>query len=130
MTARWYLDTSAALKLVVEEAESPALARAIDDRQPDLVACWLLDTELRRAVQREEALSHDVVTDLLEGVSLYEVPPSLFREAGLLPGSRLRSLDALHLAAAVRIGVDHLVTYDTRMGDCARSIGLAVLAPT
>ena len=128
MTARWYLDTSAALKLLVEEVESPALARAIDDEQPDLVASWLLDTELRRAVQREEALGQELVTDLLEGVSLYEAPPSLFREAGLLPGPRLRSLDALHLASAIRIGVDHLVTYDTRMGECARSIGLSVLS--
>lgn len=130
MTARWYLDTSAALKLLVEEAESPALARAIDDQQPDLVASWLLDTELRRAVQREEALDQELVTDLLEGVSLFEAPPSLFREAGLLPGPRLRSLDALHLASAIRIGVDHLVTYDARMGECARAIGLSVLAPT
>ena len=41
----WYLDTSAALKLVVEEPESDALAQAIDREQPDLVACWLLETE-------------------------------------------------------------------------------------
>lgn len=129
MSARWYLDTSAALKLLVEEAESPALAAAIDNEQPDLVACWLLDTELRRAAQREDALTQEVVTELLEGVSLYEAPPSLFREAGLLPGPGLRLLDALHLAAAVRIGVEHLVTYDTRMGDSARLVGLSVLAP-
>lgn len=129
MTSRWYLDTSAALKLLVEEAESTALALAIDRQQPDLVACWLLDTELRRAVQREEVLTQDVVTGLLDGVALYEAPPSLFREAGLLPGARLRSLDALHLAAAIRIGVDHLVTYDNRMGDSARLVGLSVLAP-
>ncbi len=57
------------------------------------------------------------------------MPASLFREAGLLPGERLRSLDALHLAAAVRIGVDRLLTYDARMGTAARELGLAVLAP-
>lgn len=127
--SRWYLDTSAALKLLVDEAESGALADVIDREQPDLVACWLLDTEMRRAAQRKNPLTQGVVTDLLDGVGLYETPASLFREAGLLPGTGLRSLDALHLAAAIRIGVDHLITYDRRMGDSARLLGLSVRAP-
>lgn len=127
--SRWYLDTSAALKLLVEEAESAALASTIDGAQPDLVACWLLDTEMRRAAQRESALTQEMVSGLLDGVGLYEVPSSLFREAGVLPGGRLRSLDALHLAAAIRIGVDHVVTYDTRMGESAQLLGLSVLSP-
>lgn len=127
--SQWYLDTSAALKLLVEEPGSEALARELDREQPDLVACWLLETELRRATHREPALGQQLVSELLDGVNLYEVPPSLFREAGLLPGANLRSLDALHLAAAVRIGVDRVVTYDTRMADSARSLGLSVLAP-
>lgn len=125
----WYLDTSAALKLLVEEDESEALARAIDGASPDLVGCWLLDTELRRAAQRETALTQEGVSDFLDGVDLYEVPASLLREAGLLPGAGLRSLDALHLAAAVRIGVDHLVTYDARMSESARALGVSVIAP-
>lgn len=126
----WYLDTSAALKLVVDEPESAALALLLDNEQPDLVACWLLETEMRRVAQRAEALTHAIVSEFLDGVGLYEVPASLFREAGLLPGVDLRSLDALHLAAAIRIGVDHVVTYDARMGGSARALGLSVLAPT
>jgi uncharacterized protein len=117
------------LKLVVEEPESEALARAIDAAQPDLVASWLLETEMRRAAQREEALTQEIVSGFLDGVALYEAPASLFREAALLPGANLRSLDALHLAAAVRIGVDQVVTYDSRMMDSARLLGLRVLAP-
>lgn len=125
----WYLDTSAALKLVVEEPESEALAQGIDREQPDLVACWLLETEMRRAAQREEALTQEIVSEFLEGVGLYEVPSSLFREAGLLPGAHLRALDALHLAAAIRIGVDRVVTYDSRLSDSARFLGLSIFAP-
>lgn len=126
---RWYLDTSAALKLVVEEAESSALARVIDDADADLVACWLLETEMRRAAQREPVLTQSVVSDFLDGIDLYEVPASLFREAGLLPGARLRPLDAVHLAAAVRIGVDQLLTYDARMADSAWALGIPVTSP-
>lgn len=127
--SQWYLDTSAALKLVVDEPESDALARRIDHEQPDLVACWLLETELRRVAHREPALTQPLVSELLEGVSVFEVPAAVFREAGLLPGARLRSLDAIHLAAAVRIGVDQVVSYDTRMSDSARALGLSVIAP-
>ena len=126
----WYLDTSAALKLLIEEPESPALAQTVDREQPDLVAGWLLETELRRAAQRLPALGMDVVSEFLAGVSLYEMPGSLFREAGILPGETLRSVDALHLAVAVRIGVDLVLTYDVRMADSARLLGLPVLSPT
>ncbi|MFZ5846557.1 MAG: type II toxin-antitoxin system VapC family toxin [Actinomycetota bacterium] len=125
----WYLDTSAALKLIVEEPESAALARTLDDEAPELVACWLLETELRRVAQRVDVLTQQHVSDLLDGVGLYDVPPSLFREAGLLPGAQLRSLDALHLAAAIRIGVDGVVTYDARLAESAQILGLDVLAP-
>lgn len=126
---RWYMDTSAAVKLLVDESESEALARELDEAEPDLVACYLLETELRRVVQRVEGLSHQSATLVLDGVDLYEVPPSLFREAGLLPGRGLRTLDALHLAAAVRIGVDAILTYDARMIAAAHEAGLAVASP-
>ncbi|GAA4683158.1 type II toxin-antitoxin system VapC family toxin [Nocardioides nanhaiensis] len=125
----WYLDTSAALKLLVEEAESAALAALLDESQPQLVACWLLETELRRATHRLPALSQEAVSEFLTGIDLYEVPGAIFREAGLLPGDALRSLDALHLAVAVRLDVDHVVTYDRRMAEAARALGVRIAAP-
>ncbi|WP_375000599.1 type II toxin-antitoxin system VapC family toxin [Aeromicrobium sp. CTD01-1L150] len=128
--SRWYVHTSAALKLIVEEAESSALAAAVDTFDGDLAGCWLLETELRRAAQRTEGLEQSAVSQFLDAIDLYAVPSSVFREAGLLPGTSLRSLDALHLAVAVRLGVDAVVTYDNRMQDCCVSLGLAVLAPT
>lgn len=125
--SRWYLDTSAALKLLVEETESALLAEMLDAHEPHLVACLVLETEMRRSAQRMPALTQQAVSELLEGVSLYEMPPSLFVEAGLLPGPDLRSLDALHLAAAVRIGVDGVLTFDRRMTDSARELGIPVV---
>ena len=127
--SRWYLDSSAALKLVLEEPESDALAHVLDDAAPELVGTWLLETEMRRAAQRLEPLTQTMVSEVLEAVAIYELPASLFREAGLLPGPGLRSLDALHLAAAVRIGVEHVITYDARMAESAEQLGLSVLAP-
>ncbi|MBV8539771.1 MAG: hypothetical protein JO364_15825 [Pseudonocardiales bacterium] len=48
---------------------------------------------------------------LLERFDLVETDRSLHREAGLLPGRRLHNLDALHLATALRVGADVMVTY-------------------
>lgn len=70
-----------------------------------------------------------MVTAFLEGIDLYELPASLFQEAGLLPGAGLRSLDALHVAAAIRIGVDFVVTYDSRMVSSVTDVGLVPLSP-
>ena len=41
----------------------------------------------------------------------------------------LRTLDALHLEAAMRLDVHAVVTYDLRLGDAARAAGLEVIAP-
>lgn len=126
--SRWYLDTSAAMKLLVEEPESAQLEEDISTAS-EVVACFLLETELRRAVQRYPDLAQADASDLLDRVALHEVPPSLFSEAGLLPGATLRSLDALHVAAAVRLGVDGVATYDERMQEAVTAAGLRVIAP-
>ncbi|MDO5699565.1 MAG: type II toxin-antitoxin system VapC family toxin [Dermatophilus congolensis] len=125
----WYLDTSAALKLLLEEAESAALAAAIDAEAPTLASCLLLETECRRAAHRAPGITQQSVSSLLARVDVYEVTPALYREAGLLPGATLRSLDAIHLAACIRIGADALVTYDHRTADAARDLGISVHAP-
>jgi uncharacterized protein len=125
----WYLETSAALKLIIDESESAALAAEVDGRGPSLAACRLLETEMRRVAHREPALQQHHVTELLDGVDLYDMPASLFRQAGLLPGPALRSLDALHLAAAIALDVDALVTYDERLAAAATTVGIEVLQP-
>jgi predicted nucleic acid-binding protein len=127
--SRWYADTSAALKLLVTEDETEALSTAIDTEQPDLVACYLLETEIRRAVARFDELNQSDAVSVLDGIALYAAPPSLFREAGLLPGKHLRSLDALHLATAVRLGVECMITYDARMITAAQEVGVPVSSP-
>ena len=122
-----YLDSSAAVKLLVEEPESVALARWVDEHS-DLVGALLVETELRRTAQRI-GLPQASVTELLRRVTLHEMPSGLFREAGALPGVRLRSLDALHLTAALRLRCRAVVTYDARMADAATELGFDVVTP-
>ncbi len=126
---RWYLDTSAAIKLLVDERESVDLAEYVDAAQQELVSALLLETELRRAVYRHELLTQEAVSAFLATLTLYDMPPSLYMEAGLIGGPNLRSLDALHVCAALRCGASAILTYDKRMGQAAAAVGLPVISP-
>jgi predicted nucleic acid-binding protein len=126
-----YIETSAAAKLLVDEPVSGRLAARLDDAVDSddaLISSALLETELRRLAVRVD-LAQTSVTQLLDRFDLVEADRSLYREAGLLTGRHLRSLDALHLAAALRVGADVMVTYDRRQADSAAAVGLPVLAP-
>jgi predicted nucleic acid-binding protein len=125
-----YLDTSAATKLLIREAESVALGNYLDHLGPNEgpVSSALLETELRRLGVRFD-LSQAAISDLLDRVALVEPNRSLYAEAGLLPGSHLRSLDALHIATALRVDASVVVAYDHRLQQAARAVGLPTTAP-
>ena len=125
---RAYLDTSAAAKLVIDESESVALAAWVDAGSVELVAGMLLETELRRVAMRHGIPQTDIST-LLDHISLYSLTPGIYREAGVLPGPGLRTLAALHVACAIRLGVDTVLTYDDRFADAAARVGIPVTAP-
>lgn len=125
---RAYLDISAAVKLFVQEQESSQLRSFCSTEDVELVATDLLETELRRAAVRED-VPLAVVSAVLERVTRYALPRSAYVEAGLLPGSTLRSLDALHITGALRLESDVSLIYDRRMREAAVTNGLRVLAP-
>jgi predicted nucleic acid-binding protein len=127
--SRFYLDTSAAAKLLAADADSEALADWADGSGVALVATHLLETELRRFGVRH-GVPQAAVTDVLDRVSLYDLSPGQYHEAGVLPGADLRSLDGLHIVGAIHLGVAALVTYDTRLAHAAASLGVTVHAPS
>lgn len=126
-----YIETSAAAKLLVDEPESDALSAHLDELAADhvpLVSSILLETELRRLAVRHD-LNQAFVSDVLRRLDLLEPDRAIFVEAGLLPGTRLRTLDALHIATALRAQAETMVVYDIRQSDAARAVGLQVVAP-
>lgn len=127
----FYVDTSALLKLVVAEPETEAFRAWLDESGRELVACDLARTELMRAVRRAMPDRVLQARGVLDAVTLLHVTPAVFEDAGRLDPSGLRSLDAIHLAAALDLGddLDGLITYDDRLADAAVSHGIAVLAP-
>jgi len=123
-----YVDTSALGALLVERLESDALENWLDQTSDMLVSSDLLEVELRRLAVREGIDQADV-TRLLDGVSLAALDRAVYRSAGLLPMPYLRTLDALHLEAAMRLDAAAVLTYDRRLSKAARSVGLRVVAP-
>ncbi|HTT88308.1 MAG TPA: PIN domain-containing protein [Acidimicrobiales bacterium] len=69
---------------------------------------------------------------VLSRVDLVRVNDPILGQAGTMSPAELRSVDAIHLATAARIGTDlaEIVTYDRRMAAAARSMGYKVSSPT
>jgi predicted nucleic acid-binding protein len=134
--ALFYADTSALVKLVLDEPESDVLRTFLAGA--DLVSCELVLTELPRAVRR--AVAHDGRLPLdvllaraaqtLEAIGLLPLERTALLAAGTLEEPALRTLDAIHVAAAAELQpTDGLVTYDERQAAAARLVGLRTVAP-
>ncbi len=68
---------------------------------------------------------------LLAESDLIRIDADTFDRAGTIQPSSLRTLDALHLAAAMTLGSDlsGLVAYDDRLCSAAQDLGLPVASP-
>lgn len=126
-----YIETSALAKLLFHETETDRLARHLDDltaKDHSIVSSALTETELRRAAVREH-VPQSAVTAILDRIDLLDPDRSIFVAAGTLPGPHLRSLDALHIASAVRANADVMLSYDQRQIDAAEEAGVRTLSP-
>ncbi|MCY4369573.1 MAG: type II toxin-antitoxin system VapC family toxin [bacterium] len=121
----FYLDTSAAVKLVIAEAETPALRFWIVELSRRIVSSDLLRTELQRTIRRKAPRRMAAARDLLDSLVLMRLTTAAYETAGLLEPAGLRSLDALHLVAALGLGseLSGIVTYDQRLAEAAQFVG-------
>lgn len=118
------------MKLVVREAESAAL-RGYLKRHPESSSCALARVEVVRSVRVHGQPALARARQVLERLQLLRLDDPLLDAAGALDDEGLRSLDAIHIAAARMLGAElsSLVTYDRRMGAGARELGLPVAEP-
>lgn len=126
----FYLDTSAAVKLVQREAGSDELHVWLAGEERMLVSSFLLRTELLRATRRVRPDLLGRARALLDHITLLDVSMDVCERAGLLDPDGMRSLDAIHLASALTL-IDELegvVAYDVRLTGAALAIGLNVVA--
>ncbi len=118
------------MKLVIAERESAALERYLATGAV-LATSRVALVEVPRAtaianpapaVQRE-------AERLLDSCLLVGVTDQLLRAAAELASPSVRTLDAIHLASALRIGADELLAYDRRLATAAQAHALAVVSP-
>lgn len=127
-----YADSSALLKRYVDEADSD---RAVDllASDPELVTGRHTIVEVRRNLARlltggavtaaRAAFAKDILAFALVELDAdtCELAATIAEQTGV------RTLDALHLGAARRLGTAvTFVTFDVRQGQAGRALGLAV----
>jgi uncharacterized protein len=125
-----YLDSSALVKLVVAEAGSDELVAFLGGR-PVRVSCGLARVEVVRAVAPQGPRAVARAGEVLRAVRMLRLDDELLDEAASIDSRVLRSLDAIHLAAARQLGdrLREVVTYDRRMLEAATLLGLTAVAP-
>jgi predicted nucleic acid-binding protein len=129
MTGVAYADASALVKLILLEADSGAVHRWFTEA-PRIATSRVGVVETIRASSRR---IHDAVHRgrVLEEVEIIDLNIAIAAAAAALHPPLLRTLDAIHLATAMALmpELDAFVTYDDRMAEAARALGLPVVRP-
>ncbi len=128
----YYADTSAVLKLLVNETDSAALAAFYDSHaDAEWVSSALLRIEVGRAVARAMPTLLPDARDLLLAFSYVAIDDDIVEGATNEPDRMLRSPGAIHLATARILApeLDALVTYDDRLLRAASDAGLVAVSP-
>jgi predicted nucleic acid-binding protein len=124
-----YVDASALTKLALDEPDSVAMRRWYVER--DLIVSSRIGLiEMRRAVARGPHDPAHLETIIGSAVAI-ELDAGIASRAAIVAPPSLRTLDAIHLATALSLGpeVDAFVTYDDRLAEAARALGLPVVRP-
>jgi predicted nucleic acid-binding protein len=126
-----YLDSSAIVKLAIQEPESTALRAYLRRRRP-LVSSSLARAEVARSLAPLGVAAVRRGQDVLARVDLIRVSERILIAAGSIQPAELRTLDAIHLATVQQIESDlsRIVTYDDRMAAGARLAGWSTIAPS
>jgi uncharacterized protein len=127
-----YLDSSALVKLILEESESRTLARWLAERADlALVSSAIHRTEVPRAIWRANPSALPRSLRQVRGVEKIGLSTDVLDSAAAVPPQSLRSLDAIHLASAlsVRRELTAFVAYDKRLLAAAKDAGLPTASP-
>lgn len=127
-----YLDSSALLKLLIEERESTALGEWLASRSSaSLVSSELAKVEVLRACRRVNEHALPAARALLSEVDLVPLSSDVVDAAAEVGDSTLRSLDAIHLASALSIRghLSAFLVYDHRLRAAAVVADLAPQSP-
>jgi predicted nucleic acid-binding protein len=127
-----YLDSAAIVKLVHAESETEALRHWLDERaETGWTSSVLAEIESSRALARHAPAAVPRLHPVLDLIELVELDAGIRILAQTVRPATVRSLDAIHLATALRIRsqLTSFITYDKRLADAAQTAGLPVEMP-
>lgn len=115
---------------MIEEAGSTALLHYLEN-DCIIVTSALATVEVPRAagLANPDPEVDDEVRALLASCMIVQVGSQVLRSARQLASAAVRTLDAIHLASALRVEADALVAYDRRLLLAGSAQGLAVSSP-
>src|SRR5579863_9320306 len=97
-----YLDSSAVVKLVHAEPESPALRHWLDERaETGWISSVLVEIESFRALARYTPDAVSRLPAVLDQIDLIDLAPGIRMLASTVQPVTVRSLDAIHLGTAL-----------------------------
>ena len=127
-----YLDSAALVKLVRQEQSTLELVDWLNARPGvPLVCSALAEVEVPRAIRRVAPDALPAVPGTLARIYRLEIDATVRSAAAALAEPNLRTLDAIHVATAAGMGaeLEAFVTYDQRLLETARRLGLPVASP-
>ena len=126
---RWYIDSSAIIKLIKPELESKALLQKLP---PLLTSSQLSRVEVIRTINVHEPALLENAYDVLVDIPMLQVDYAVLTAAENLPAFiKLRALDSIHMATALSMKseIEGIITYDKEMVSAAVALGFKTLSP-
>ena len=125
-----YMDTSVILRIILGHSEAAAAWFDARLHEGDRLATSRLAVLETVRVLRRESLDTGLGDDIFSRMALLSVDDALLEDAGNI-GPHVKSLNALHLASALRIGLGAVavVTHDATMLRTAAQLGFDVYDP-
>lgn len=137
-SVRVYVDSSALIKRSINETESDALEAVLAAYAADeaaLMSSSLAWIEVGRALRALDSATSDpvdvgeAVVETLSGVAERPITADVVSLARRVAPPTLRTLDAIHLATAILLDADVVLTYDKRLASACRYNDLTTVAP-
>jgi predicted nucleic acid-binding protein len=125
----WFLDSSAILKLIVEEPESKTLRRFIPEYK---MASRLSRLEVLRNVHRIDPKKVSTARDKLDGIFYVEINTPVLKNAEEIAlAMEIKSLDAIQAGSALFLkdSIAGVISYDKNLNRALKSLGIKVYAP-
>ena len=126
---RWYIDSSAIIKLIKPELESKSLLQKLP---PLLTTSQLSRVEVIRTINLHDPILLEDAYDVLVDIPMLPIDYAVLSAAENLPiFIKLRALDSIHMATAfsMKSDIEGIITYDKEMMSVAVALGFKTISP-